>query len=83
LISHALPVTSSATRSSLPRLWAKSSIPLRPRLDPPRGADLSSLADRHLAELEVHVQPNRSHYLLLCSNDWEKLWANDIDAYAL
>jgi hypothetical protein len=40
-------------------------------LDPPRGADLSILCDRHLAELEVDVESDCSHFLLLHSNDRE------------
>ena len=83
LISQALPVTSSATRSSAPRLWANSSSSLRRGLDPPRRADLAVLGDRHLAEVEVDVQSDRSHLLLLSLTEWETRWANDIDAFAL
>jgi hypothetical protein len=56
---------------------------LRLRLDSPSGANLPFLPDRHLAELEVDVQPDRSHLLLLPFAWREKRWANDIDAFAL
>jgi len=64
-----------ATGKQLDLLWLG--------LDPPGGADLASFGDRHLAELEVDIEPDCSHFLLLCSNDWETRWANDIDAFAL
>ena len=56
---------------------------LRPGRDPSRRAELSSVGDRHLAELEVDVQSDCPHLLLLCSQVWEKRWANDNDAFAL
>src|SRR5215211_618539 len=45
------------------------------RRDPPRGADLAFLRDRHLAKLEMNVQSDRSHLLLLSSLGGEKLRA--------
>jgi len=38
---------------------------IRRGLDPPRGADLAFLSDRHLAEVDVDVQRDVSHLLLL------------------
>jgi hypothetical protein len=58
-IAHALPVTSSATRSAGPRLAANQLELLRHRLDPPRRANRASLHDRDLTELQVHVQTDR------------------------
>jgi hypothetical protein len=57
--------------------------PLRLGLDPPRRADLAALRDRHLAELEVNVESDCAHLLLLSSLNGENRWANDIDAFAL
>jgi hypothetical protein len=57
---------------------------LRLGFDPPSRADLALLRDRHPTELEVDVQSNRSHLLLLSLlRPREKLWANDTDAFAL
>ena len=53
------------------------------RRDPPRGADLAFLRDRHLAELEMNVQSDRSHLLLLSSLGGRSCGQNDIDAFAL
>ncbi len=51
--------------------------------DPPRRTDLTRLRDRHLAEIDVHVQRDVSHLLLLSIDTRENQWANDIDASAL
>jgi len=51
--------------------------------DPPRRADLTLLGDRHLAEVDVDVQGDVSHPLLLSFDGGENQWANDIDASAL
>ena len=67
----------------LPQALSEELDLIRPGLDPARRADPSFLCDRHLAELEVDVQTDCSHLLLLSVAWREKLWANDIDAYAL
>jgi len=54
-ISHAPPVTSSATRSSRPRLPANSLSRFGRRVDPASGADLTILGDRDLGEVTVNV----------------------------
>lgn len=56
---------------------------LRLGLNPPRGTDFSILRDRHLAELEMDVQPNSPRLLLLPFAWRANRWANDIDAFAL
>ncbi len=38
---------------------------LRLGLDPPRGTNLPLLNDRYLTEIQVHIQPDRSHNNLL------------------
>jgi hypothetical protein len=57
--------------------------PLGGGLDPPRGANLTSLGDRHLAEVDVDVQGDASHLLLLSLTAAESQRANDTDAFAL
>jgi hypothetical protein len=61
---------------------------LRRRLDPPRRAHPPGLADRDLAEIAVHVQPDRSpdrpaHDNLLASINGGEQRANDNDRYVL
>jgi hypothetical protein len=62
--------------------------PLRLGLDPTRRAHHAVLRDRDLAEIAVHVQPDRStdrppHDNLLASMDGENQRANDNDRYVL
>jgi hypothetical protein len=61
---------------------------VRRRLDPPRRPHRPRLADRDLAEIAMHVQPDRStdrppHDNLLASMDGENQRANDNDRYVL
>jgi hypothetical protein len=48
-------------------------------------AKLTVLDDRHLAEIQMHVQPNRPHHRLprLARQGRETQWANDTDGSAL
>ena len=64
-ISHAFPVTSSATRSSGPRLRGEQLDLLGLGLDPTSRANLTILDDRDLTEIQMHIQPDRSHHNLL------------------
>jgi hypothetical protein len=57
---------------------------LRLGLDPTRGANLTILDDRDLTEIQMNVQPDRSHHNLLAlgSKARETRWANDTDVFA-
>ena len=58
---------------------------LRRRLDPARRADLAGLDDRDLAEVAMHVQPDRPHHRAppsLARQTGDR-WANDTDGFAL
>jgi hypothetical protein len=63
------------------------STPLRRRRDPASGAQRALLDDRDLAEIAVHIQPNRPadcpHLILLASIEPENQRANDNDRYVL
>jgi Transposase, Mutator family len=79
-ISAALPVTPSATRSIAARLAANTSS--AGRVDSIRPTERAWPAghDRNLAEVAMHVHPDRSELLSrLVVDDAERSWANNID----
>lgn len=82
-LPRALLVTPNATRSGPKAPRKQLQLPRR-RRDPPARANHAGLDNRHLAEIKVDIQSDRSHHTLLSFGEHrENQWPNDTDGFAL